>query len=433
MTRALQDIEAERRVLCAAIREPSRVNAFASVLSADAFHDKRHAVLWRSMVDADDVGDIGAIVERLHRAGALDAAGGADYIGDVRFLTGTTIDADRHVAHVVDLHGLRTLRGVLSTLYEAAQTPDLSAGRYGEQVLAAVLDAVSGNRATQASVLADLAVEFVKDLERAQEGEEVSLGVPWPWRSVDDAMLALEPSLFYIIAGRPAMGKSVAGMQVACHAARTGTPAVVYSLEMADRQLCRRVMSSESGVYLSALRLKQVDHARFGDCVQALDRISEWAPLTIDDTAAITIEQVRARSKRLAAEGKCGLVVVDYLQLMRTEKRCGSREQEISEISRGLKALAKEMEIPVVGLAQLNRELEKRADKRPILSDLRESGSIEQDSDAVVMMYRPAVYATDGSAESKDDTFEWLIRKQRDGRTGMVPLRFDGGHVRITE
>lgn len=431
MTRELYDIGGEQRVIAGALRYPDTIGRLSEIVSPDDMVDKRHVIIWRCLTGMDRPGSAADLAEALHASGRLNDVGGPAYIGEIVDAGALTVGAERRAANVAELARIRRLRDMLTGLHAAAADPGQSAQAYADRVMAAVLEATRGQEQTGARGIRDILRDVLTDLDAARRGEGGCIGVPLPWQGLTDALIGLEAGRMYVVAARPGMGKSVVGWQIAVHAARLGTPAVVYSLEMSDYQLACRLLAAEGGVPLGAIRTRQLEGGRFEAIGAAVQRVKGW-PLTVDDTPALTVQQVRARSRRLAAQGRCGIVVVDYLQIMGSSvRRGGSREQDVSEMSRGLKSLAKELAVPVIALSQLNRSLEQRGDRRPILSDLRESGSIEQDADAVIMLYRPAMYAQEGSADADDPTIEAIIRKQRDGRTGTVGLRFDGRHVRI--
>ncbi len=261
-------------------------------------------------------------------------------------------------------------------------------------------------------------------------------GVPSGFSDLDQMTAGLQPSDLIIMAARPSMGKTSLAMSVAQNASIVfGYPSIVFSLEMSAPQLAERMLCSEARIDSALLRRGQLQRNDMTNLTIAADAISK-APMLIDDTPALTIGEVRARCRRWKANREIfngkpyGLVVVDYLQLMRgtTVHKNSNREQEISEISRGLKALAKEIQCPVLALSQLNRGVEQRADKRPMLSDLRESGAIEQDADVIMFIYRDVVY---NKETEKKDVAEVIIGKQRNGPIGTTELKFEGKYTRF--
>jgi len=258
-------------------------------------------------------------------------------------------------------------------------------------------------------------------IERMYERKELVTGVPTGFVDLDRLTAGLQPSDLIIIAGRPSMGKTAFALNIAQHVGITGKLGVaVFSLEMSKEQLGLRMLCSEARVDQSKVRTGYIPASAFPELAKAASRLSE-SRIFIDDTPALSVLELRAKARRLKREreAKLGLIVVDYLQLMRGHN-ADSREQEISGISRSLKALAKELNVPVIALSQLNRQVEARADKRPMMADLRESGAIEQDADVIAFLYRPIVYdknANEGDAEV-------ILAKQRNGPIGSVPLTF---------
>jgi len=269
----------------------------------------------------------------------------------------------------------------------------------------------------------DLVKDSFRSIEDLFSRKELITGVPTGFEKIDDLTSGLQKSELIIIAGRPSMGKTAFALNIALHAAmETQTPVAIFSLEMSKEQLAFRLLASEGKVDSQRMRKGFLGETDWPKLTTAAGRLSE-APLFIDDTAAITVLEMKAKSRRLKAEKGLGLIVVDYIQLMRSGNNRDSREQEISEISRSLKALAKELRVPVVALSQLNRKVEDRTNRRPQMADLRESGAIEQDADVIAFIYRDEVY---NKSEDNIDkgTAEIIIAKQRNGPIDTVKLAF---------
>ncbi|MBI4529134.1 MAG: replicative DNA helicase, partial [Deltaproteobacteria bacterium] len=262
------------------------------------------------------------------------------------------------------------------------------------------------------------------------ERKEMVTGVPTGFKDVDKLTAGLQASDLIVVAARPGMGKTAFCLNIATHAAFEGVGVAIFSLEMAKEQLVLRMLCSEARVDNSKLRSGYLGERDFPKLVMAAGRLAE-APIYIDDTPAISILELRAKARRLVRdrEKKLGLVIVDYLQLMRGMAAAPNREQEISEISRSLKALAKELSIPVIAISQLNRRVEDRGDKRPMMADLRESGAIEQDADVILFIYREAAY----NPKSDDKTAEVNVAKQRNGPTGTALLTFLNEYTRFED
>jgi replicative DNA helicase len=270
-------------------------------------------------------------------------------------------------------------------------------------------------------------------------------GVVSGFADLDKLTAGLQPTDLLILAARPSMGKTALGLQIVQQAAQAGVPGLVFSIEMGATQLLLRMLSSLSAIPSDAIRRGRLTQSDFDSLFVAADDLSKW-PMWIDDTPAISITELRSKARRMKKRENIGLLMVDYLQLMRGPKNSQSREQEISEISRSLKALAKELKIPILALSQLNRDLEKRKSRRPMLSDLRESGAIEQDADVVMFIYREEYYLKNKEPKpGTEEHFKWqaemeqvhgraeiIIGKQRHGPTGTVPLHFDADITRFT-
>ncbi|HSI05027.1 MAG TPA: replicative DNA helicase, partial [Myxococcota bacterium] len=260
-----------------------------------------------------------------------------------------------------------------------------------------------------------------KTIEKLYERKELVTGVPTGFQDLDKMTAGFQPSDLIIIAGRPSMGKTAVALNIAQYAAvHQKVPALVFSLEMSKEALVMRMLCSEARIDSQRMRGGFLNSTDWPKLARAAGALAE-APMYLDDTGAISVLEMRAKARRLQAERGLGLIMVDYLQLMRGRTSNEGREREISEISRGLKALGKELKVPVIALSQLNRSLEQRQDKRPMLSDLRESGAIEQDADVICFVYRDEYY---NPASPDKGVAEFIIGKQRNGPTGTVRLRF---------
>jgi replicative DNA helicase len=270
----------------------------------------------------------------------------------------------------------------------------------------------------------------VKTIEKLYERKELVTGVPTGFEKLDDITSGLQKSDLVIIAGRPSMGKTALAMNIAQYAAlEAGIPVAIFSLEMSKEQLALRMLSSEARVDSQRIRRGFLGEADWPKLITAAGRLSE-AQIFIDDSPAISALEMKAKARRLKSEVNLGLIILDYLQLMRGGGYKDSREQEISEISRSLKTLAKELNVPVIALSQLNRKLEDRTNKRPQMADLRDSGAIEQDADLIAFIYRDEVY--DKSEENPEKGMaEIIVGKQRNGPTGMVKLAFQDKFARF--
>jgi len=420
-----QNIEAEQCVLGSILLRQGAIDKIADLLKPDDFYKPTHQSIFGAMLtlfQKSEPLDIITISNSLKDAHKLDEVGGPAYLSGLTDIVPVSANIVYYAKIVRDKSILRQL----------IQTSSEIAGRcYEEQEdIELLLDSVeqtvfdiSSAKSNQAfTPMSEIIKKTFENVEKLSERREMVTGVPSGYDEFDRITAGLQSSDLIIIAGRPSMGKTAFAMNIVQNAAMIGkVPSAVFSLEMAKEQLAMRMLCSISRVDSSRLRTGHLNDHDWPKLVRATGMLAK-APIFIDDTPAISVLEMRAKTRRLKSEFDIGLVVVDYLQLMRG-RNTDSREQEISEISRSLKAMAKELHIPVVALSQLNRSLESRTDKRPMLSDLRESGAIEQDADVICFIYRDEVY-NKSPDNPKRGTAEVIIGKQRNGATGTIDLAF---------
>ena len=420
-----QNIEAEQCVLGSILLRQGAIEKIADLLTATDFYKPAHQSIFGTMLalfQKSEPLDIITITNGLKDSHKLDEVGGPAYIAGLTDIVPVSANIAYYAKIVRDKSVLRQL----------IQTSSEIAGRcYEEQEdIELLLDSVeqtvfdiSSAKSNQAfSPMSEIIKKTFENVEKLSERREMITGVPSGYDDFDKITAGLQSSDLIIVAGRPSMGKTAFAMNVVQNAAMLGkVPCAVFSLEMAKEQLAMRMLCSISRVDSSRLRTGHLNDHDWPKLVRATGMLAK-APIFIDDTPAISVLEMRAKTRRLKSEHDIGLVVVDYLQLMRG-RNTDSREQEISEISRSLKAMAKEMHIPVIALSQLNRSLESRTDKRPMLSDLRESGAIEQDADVICFIYRDEVY-NKSPDNPRRGIAEVIIGKQRNGPTGTVDLAF---------
>ncbi len=355
----------------------------------------------------------------------LENVGGRAYLGELAAAIVPSANAEYFANRVRDLALQRGLIGVAAGIIEESYRRGADVEKLideSEQKIFQIAERRASESYSSSKELVDL---VFKQLEKRAERQEVITGVTTGYTRLNEYLAGFQRSDLIIIAARPSMGKTAFALNLCLNAATKGldeTPVVVFSLEMSKEQLMSRLMCVQGEVDLSRFRrgfLDDGDWAKLFDAAQVLSR----TPIYIDDTPALSVLELRARCRRLKKEKGLGMVVVDYLQLMRASRNIESREQEISDISRNLKALAKELDIPVIALSQLNRKVEERSNRRPMLSDLRESGAIEQDADVIMFIYRDEVY---NKESPKKGTAEIIIGKQRNGPIGEVELAFIG-------
>jgi replicative DNA helicase len=369
------------------------------------------------------------VADELSRAGLLEPVGGLAKLISLQADTPATTNAARY-ARIVEEHAL--LRRLIAVAGEIAElgysVPDDVAAAV-DQAEALVFDVAERRVTDSLKPLQSLLVDTLDRLERLYDRGEAITGVPTGYVDLDERLFGLQPSTLIIVGARPAVGKTAFALGMAAHAAMDAhVPTLIFSLEMSHDELTQRLLVSESRVDASRIRNGRLADSDWPKVSQAIARLGD-APLFIDDNPNLTVMEMRAKARRLKArEGRLGLIVVDYLQLMSSRVTVENRQIEVSSISRGLKILARELEVPVVALSQLSRNLEMRADKRPQLADLRESGSLEQDADVVLFLYRDEIYNPDspdrGSAEV-------IVAKHRNGPTGKCQLAFLDHYTRF--
>ncbi len=414
--------EAERAVLAGLILRPSVLGQVAPTLRPEDFYLPAHQCLYTAALELHTDNkpvDLLTLAEHLRDKGTLEQAGGAAYIAELAQAAVSAANAE-YYARLVRNKAIQ--RGLIE-----AGARIVSAGFDTSREVAGLIDeaeqsvmAVSSRTSTGGfQPVRELVGDVVEAVLKPASGGIT--GLPTGYPELDAITHGLQPSDLIILAARPSVGKTAFALNLAMRAAISeGAPVGIFSLEMSERQLIQRMISLWGKIpqdQLSTGRLGKAEGVRFFEAADLL----RTAPLFINETPAITTLELRSQARRLKAEHGLGLVVVDYLQLMRSSRRTDSRELEISDISRSLKALAKELDVPVVALSQLNRKVEERTDKRPMLSDLRESGAIEQDADIVIFLHREEMYKPD---TPRKGIAELIIGKHRNGPNGTVELAF---------
>src|SRR2546426_1655005 len=429
-----QSLEAEESVLGGIMLDNTVIDRVIGVLQPDDFYRGAHRKVFRAMMDLTERSepvDLITLSETLKARGQLAEVGGAAYLAELTERVPTAANA-AHYAKIVRERSI--LRGLIEASTEIATRGYQAPANVDELLDHAerLIFSIQERKVKQAfAKLSEVLVDSIKMIERLYEQKQAVTGVPTGFADLDALTAGLQPSDLIIVAGRPSMGKTAFVFCIAEQAAlRTDTGVAIFSLEMAKEQLAMRMLCSEARVDLARVRNGQLSDREVPKLAMAAGRLGD-APIYIDDTPALSVLELRAKARRLKrdAPAKLGLVVVDYIQLMRSSEGRDNREQEISEISRSLKALAKELGVPVLALSQLNRSLDKRTDKRPMMSDLRESGAIEQDSDTIIFIYREEVYEKD--KEDVKGVAEIIIGKQRNGPIGSTNLAFIHEHTRF--
>jgi replicative DNA helicase len=426
------NLEAEQSLLGAMLLSREAIAVAIETVRDEEFYRPAHGHIYTAILDLYAQGeavDPITVADELGRAGLLAEVGGLPGLLDLQGNTPAISTAARYARIVHEHATLRELITVSSSIAEIgyAHPTDVEAAvDEAETLVFAVADRRSRD---SIAPLHELLSDGIDDLGLLYERGQAVTGVPTGFVELDERLLGLQPSSLYILGARPSMGKTAMALNIAVHAAVEGNvPVLMFSLEMGRKELTKRVLSSEARVDSTRLRNGSLLEQDWGKISHSLGRLSEGA-LYIDDDPALTLMGIRGKARRVKSRaGGLGLIVIDYLQLMQGRQKAENRQVEISEISRGLKILARELEVPVIALSQLSRNLENRADKRPMLADLRESGSLEQDSDVVLFIYRDEVY----NAESADHgVAEVIIAKQRNGPTGVIRLAFLDQYTRF--
>jgi replicative DNA helicase len=420
------NLDAEQSVLGAMLESKEAIANVIEVVQAADFYKPAHSEVYDAILALYARGepcDAITVADELARRGMLEQIGGKPYIHGLLEAYPTASSA-RHYARIVEEHAL------LRRLIDAGNKVQELGFSMPEDVADAVDSAEEivyevGNRRLRDDVqpIKDLLTENLEAIEALYERGEHITGVPTGFPDLDDITAGFQPSNLIIVAARPSMGKTSLLGDFALQAAldrSDRTPVVIFSLEMSRHEVVKRFLSSVARVDSQRINRGSLQEQDWSKLSAALGRLAE-APIFIDDAANITLMEIRAKCRRLKAKHGLGLVIIDYLQLMQSPRRSENRQQEVSEISRSLKILARELEIPVLCASQLNRGVEYRSDKRPLLGDLRESGSIEQDSDVVMFLYRDEVYNHDTEARGEA---ELIVSKHRNGPTGTVRLAF---------
>lgn len=427
---APHNLEAEESLLGAMLLSRDAIAVAVERCSGEDFYKPSHGHIFdavTALYAEGEPADPVTVAEALRRASLLEAIGGPSILVSLQSNTPAISNAARY-AQIVEEHALlRRLIGVAHEIAEVGYSlPDDVAAAVDR--CEAMVFGIGERRSTDSvATLRELLAESLDHLERLFDRGEAITGVPTGFNDLDEHLAGLQPSNLVVVGARPSMGKTAFALGIASHAAMAGIQVLFFSLEMNHLEIAQRVLCAEARVDASRLRNGRLAESDWPKISHAIGRIGN-APLSIDDNPNLTVMDIRAKARRMKSREGLGLVVVDYLQLMTGRNQAENRQVEISEISRGLKILARELAVPVVALSQLSRNLEARSDKRPMLADLRESGAIEQDADVVMFIYRDEVY----NSESADrGTAEVIISKHRNGPTGVVQLAFVANYARF--
>jgi replicative DNA helicase len=426
-----QNLEAEASVLGAVLLENEALNRVIEILQEDDFYRNAHRRIFAAILhlyEHSEPVDLITLSEVLKTRGELDAVGGIEYLNSLVNGVPTAANISYYAKIIKEKAILRKLINRATEIVSQSYSNSGDVDEFIDQAERTIFEISEDRVRPSFYPIKDLIKSSFKTIERLYEKRQLITGVPTGFQRLDELTSGLQPSDLIIIAGRPSMGKTAFALNIAQNASlQAAIPAAIFSLEMSKEQLALRMLCSEAKVDAHRLRGGFLSESDWPKLTRAAGSLSE-APLFIDDTPGLSALEMRAKTRRLKIEHNLGLVIVDYLQLMRGRASADSREQEISDISRSLKALAKELSIPVIALSQLNRRVEDRGDKRPQLSDLRESGAIEQDADVILFLYREEVY---NKSEENRGKAELIIGKQRNGPTDKVDLAFLDKYTRF--
>lgn len=426
------NLQAEENLLGAMLLARDAIAAASEVVRPADFYKPAHVHVYDAILGLYGSGepvDPITVADELMRAGTLEAVGGPQALIGLQANAPAMSSVGRY-AHIVE--ELALLRRMISAAGEIAELgysmPD-DVDKAVDSAEAMIFDLAQHRQSGTTATIAELLERTLDRLEQRYERGEAVTGTPTGFLDLDDLLGGLQPNALIVLGSRPAMGKTSAALNMASHAALVGRkPVLFFSLEMSQLEITQRLLCSEARVDATRVRSGKLNEQDWEKIGHTIGRLAD-APIWIDDNPNVTVMEIRSKARKLKAQlGDLGMVVVDYVQLMSGRQRAENRQVEIAEISRGLKILAREIECPVVACAQLNRGLEQRADKRPMLSDLRESGSLEQDADVVMFLYRDEIYYKDSTEQG---IAEVIVAKHRNGPTGVCRLAFLGQYTRF--
>lgn len=422
--------EAEQSVLGILLRAGDKIDTALEIIRAEDFYNPIHSDIFRAMVSLSAKSapiDLLTSIEELRKMGKLEEIGGVAYLGDLSNKVVTTLNIEYYLQIIKDKSILRQLIEASAQTLDYAYEDSEEVGTILEFAEKGIFDISQDLHSKGLSPIKEVLIDTFDVLEKRMESDESLTGVTSGFIDLDNKLSGFQKSDLVLLAARPSMGKTALMVNFALNAAIAGKKVAVFSLEMSQNQLAQRMMSAMSHVDLQKIisgKLESEDLPRLLEGISVLQQFN----ISIDDTAGITPLELKAKARKLKAKEGLDLIVIDYLQLMEMGGRNENRTQEISAISRNLKAIAKELDVPVIALSQLSRATEVRQDKRPILSDLRESGAIEQDADVVLFLYRDEYYNPE---TEKRNIGEVIIAKHRNGPTGAVELTFLGQYTKF--
>ncbi|AST05934.1 replicative DNA helicase [Anoxybacillus flavithermus] len=420
-----QNIEAEQAVLGAILLEPSALTTASEILIPEDFYRAAHQKIFRTMLQLSDRGepvDLVTVTSELADANALEEVGGVSYLTELANAVPTAANVHYYAKIVEEKSILRRLIRTATSIAQDGYTREDEVDDVLNEAERKILEVSQRKNTSGFQNIKDVLVQAYDNIEMLHNRKGEITGIPTGFIELDRMTAGFQRSDFIIVAARPSVGKTAFALNIAQNVAtRTGENVAIFSLEMGAQQLVMRMLCAEGNINAQNLRTGKLTPEDWGKLTMAMGSLSN-AGIFIDDTPNIRVSEIRAKCRRLKQEQGLGMILIDYLQLIQGSGRNReNRQQEVSEISRSLKALARELDVPVIALSQLSRSVEQRQDKRPMMSDLRESGSIEQDADIVAFLYRDDYY--DKESENKN-IIEIIIAKQRNGPVGTVQLAF---------
>ena len=437
-----QSLEAEMSILGGILIDNDAINRVLEVLTPEDFYRESHRKIFQAMMKLSDTRepcDLITMTDMLKKAGELEEVGGAAYLATLVDYVPTAANISYYSKMVKEKSTNRKLISVATEIVSRGYDEQADVEELLDKAQKEIYEISENKSRPQYVPVQAVLKEAFNILKNLHDQKEHVTGVPTGYVDLDHKTAGFQPGNLVIIAARPSMGKTTLALNIAQYASaesKKKVPSVIFSLEMGKEELVMRFLASIARVDFGRMRTGHFHDSDWPRLTRAAGILHD-AKIFIDDSPSISVLELRSKARRLKSEHDIGLVIVDYLQLMRGGANPESRQQEISEISRALKALAKELNVPVVALSQLNRELEKRADKRPMMSDLRESGAIEQDADVIMFVYREAVYCEDcrkpdvTCSKGHERNAEIIIGKQRNGALGTIELTFIGEHTRF--
>ena len=429
-----QNIEAEQAVLGAMLIKKEAIVEVQEILQPEDFYRETHRLVYEAMIELsgnDEAVDLVTLTEQLRKSGILEKIGGLPFLTQLANAVPTAANVTYHAKIVKEKAELRRLISAATEIAGAAYEDADSVENIMDAAEKKILSVAGSQNGGAFESMKSIVMRTFERINVLYESKGGLTGLSCGFKDLDKLTSGLQKSDLILVAARPSMGKTAFTLNIASYVGLHGGKVAFFSLEMSKEQLMQRMLCAEGGIDATRLRTGQLDAKEWNRLVETADRLSR-APIYIDDTAGITVMELRSKARRLKAEHGLDLIIIDYLQLMqgRPSRNGDNRQQEISEISRSLKALARELDVPVIALSQLSRSVESRQVKKPMLSDLRESGSLEQDADIVMFLYREDYY--DKDTENKNIT-EIIIAKHRNGPVDSIQLFFQKEYTKFRD